>query len=528
MTTLSLLQTLTDLPYFILKQVLFYITKPHHLGDCARTCKKLSTVAYDMFIVVDLSEYGTAASQRTIQALIEHSAQNLQELDLSGCRNVTDTTLQAISVCSRLTKLTLSWVDMKTTEAGLENLHKCTGLTSLSISNPEWSFPDIAFPRVLNSQGFEFISQCTGLTELSICGPPCSRLTLQSFLYLLQCTKLKTLYMDSRKANCNFLITDEILEYIHLLPNLETLSFSGLSKDVTAAGIKNIGNLPNLTSLSLQYQWGTGVDLKFLEACTKLKVLNLDFPLLKPEEFEKFNIFCSPTLLNLELTHGTYLLNRHLPQLGWFALKTLSLSSAVNITDDGLKSIGEYCHTLQSLELVGCHNICGEGFVHLSPCTQLTTLKLRGCRNIGEESFKWLPYVPTIQSLIVDGLSKVTDNSLDFLLDCTLRELWLKSCNSITLNGVLRLSQNSGTLKHVHIADCKAIVGTKDWRQSSRNNNPFSMLLPASPSRSPTTRHRVVAASIVPPKLTITLNKTETILFDAQLSQLLQQPTLQG
>jgi len=347
--------------------------------------------------------------------------------------------------------------------------------------------------------------------------------------------------MDSRKANCNFLITDEMLEYIHLLPNIQTLSFSGLSRDVTAAGISNIGKLQSLTSLSLQYQWGTGVDLKFLEYCTNLRVLNLDFPLLKPEEFEKFNIFCSPTLLDLELAHGTYLLNRHLPQLGWFALKTLSLSSAVNITDDGLKSLGEYCHTLQSLELVGCHNICGEGFFHLSPCTQLTTLKLRSCRNIGEEAFKWLPFISTIQSLVVDGLSKVTDNSLEFLLDCSLRELWLRACNSITLNGVLRLSQNSGTLKHVHIADCKAIIGNKDWRQSARGmpaynsannhnnsiNNTFSSMLPPV-SRSPTTRHRLVSASIVPPKLTITLNKTETILFDAQLSQLLLQPTLQG
>lgn len=110
--------------------------------------------------IYDYERYGTAASQRTIQGLIEHSAQNLQVLDLSGCRNVTDSTLQAvsqlcgllpssvltnvnISLCTRLQKLTLSWVDMKTTEEGLESLYKCTALTSLSISNPEWSFPGI-------------------------------------------------------------------------------------------------------------------------------------------------------------------------------------------------------------------------------------------------------------------------------------------------------------------------------------------------------------------------------------------------
>lgn len=513
---------ITDLPPFILKQIFFYITKPHHLGDCARVCKVLSTTAYEMFVEVDLSEYGTAASQRTIQALIEHTANYLQVLDLSGCRNVTDATLNALSNCTRLQKLTLSWVDMKTTEAGLENIYKCNSLTSLSISNPEWSFPDIAFPRVLGAQGFEYISRCTNLTELSICGPPCSRLTIQSFLYLLQCTKLKNLHMDSRKANCNFLITDEILEYIHMFPNLDTLSFSGLSKDVTAAGLSNLGKLTNLTSLSLQYQWGMGVTLKFLEDCTSLRELNLDFPLLKSEEFEQFNVFCSPTLMNLELTHGTYLLNRHLPQLGWFSLRSLSLCSAVNITDDGLKFLGEYCKTLQSLELVGCHNICGEGLFHLSLCTELSTLKLRQCRNIGEASFTWLPYITTLQTLVVDGLSKITDTSLGYLLDCViLRQLSLKSCNFITLNGVFRLTQNSTTLKNVHIADCKGIVGNKDWRQIR------PPIVPPM-SRSPQTRHRVVPASLVPPKLTIMLNKTETVLFDAQLSLMLQQPTLQG
>jgi len=272
--------------------------------------------------------------------------------------------------------------------------------------------------------------------------------------------------------------------------------------------------LPSLTSLSLQYQWGMGVSLKFLEECTNLKVLNLDFPLLKPEEFEKFNVFCSPTLLNLELTHGTYLLNRHIPQLGWFSLRSLSLYSAVNITDDGLKFIGEYCQTLQSIELVGCHNISGDGFFHLGMCTQLTALKLRQCRNIGDDAFKWLPFILVLRHITLDGLSKITDTSLDLLLDCAnLCELQLKSCNSLTLAGVLNLSQNSPTLKHVHIVDCKSIVSMKNWKQpavsSSSPRSPLRQHLPA--PRSPSPSHS---------NLKITLNKTETILLNSQFSHI--------
>jgi len=278
--------------------------------------------------------------------------------------------------------------------------------------------------------------------------------------------------------------------------------------------VRNLGKLPNLTSLSLQYQWGLGVSLKFLEDCTNLKVLNLDFPLLKSEEFEQFNMFCSPTLLNLELTHGTYLLNRHIPQLGWFSLRSLSLYSAVNITDDGLKFLGEYCQTLQSLELVGCHNISGDGFFHLAPCTQLTTLKLRGCRNIGDEAFKWLPFILILRHVTLDGLSKITDTTLDLLLDCTsLRELRLKSCNSITMTGVLALSQNSFTLKHIHITDCKSIVNTKDWKQTPSVTTTTSS--PRSPFRS-----RLRSPTLPPANLVITLNQTETILLSSQFSHI--------
>lgn len=298
-----------------------------------------------------------------------------------------------------------------------------------------------------------------------------------------------------------------------MLPNLETLTFSGLSKDVTENGVKNLGKLQNLTSLSLQYQWGLGVSLKFLEECANLRVLNLDFPLLKPEEFERFNAFCSPTLLNLELTHGTYLLNRHIPLLGWFALRSLSLYSAVNITDDGLKFLGEYCQTLQTLELVGCHNIAGDGFFHLASCTQLTTLKLRQCRNIADDAFKWLPFLLMLRHVTLDGLSKITDTSLDLLLDCgSLRELRLKSCNSITMAGVLTLSQNSGTIKHIYITDCKSIVNTnvKDqWKQSPPTTGP----------RSPF-RARLRSPTAPPANLVITLNKTETILLSSQFSHI--------
>jgi len=190
--------------------------------------------------------------------------------------------------------------------------------------------------------------------------------------------------------------------------------------------------------------------------------------LLKSEEFEKFNVFCSPTLLTLELTHGTYLLNRHIQQLGWFSLRSLSLYSAVNVTDDGLKFLGESCQTLQSIELVGCHNISGDGFFHLSPCTQLTSLKLRQCRNIGDDAFKWLPFIPVLQHVTLDGLNKITDTTLDLLLDCeSLWELWLKGCNTITTKGVITLSQNSPTLKHIHISDCKSIINVKDLRHTS-------------------------------------------------------------
>lgn len=514
---------LSDLSTYIIKQILFYIEKPHQLTAFGSACTKFTSIVHEVFVNVDLTEYGAEATQRTILGLVEHSANQLQVLDLTGCKNVSDEILDVLSRCHNLKKLVLSWVDMKTTEDGLHNLHKCTALTSLSISNPEWSFPDVAFPRVLNAQGFEYISQCTSLTDLSIRGPPCSRLTVQSFFYLLQCTKLKSLHIDTRKANCNFLITDEMFDCIHLLSHLETLSLSGLSKDVTEQRVNNLGRLPNLTSLTLQYQWEAGISLKFLEHCTNLTVLNLDFPKLKSEQFEKFNVFCSPTLLNLELTHGTYLLNRHIPQLGWFSLRSLSLYSAANITDDGLKFLGEYCQTLQSLELVWCNNILGDGFLHLGMCTQLTALKLRQCRGIGDEAFKWLPFLVSLRHVMLDGLHKITDGSLESLLDCpNLCELILKSCNTITLPGVLTLSQNSATLKHIHIVDCKSISSMRNWKQS---------LPTGSSPRNPLRQHRAFhlqqangaqlsSAPLSQPNLKITLNKTETLMLNPQIQHI--------
>lgn len=514
---------LSDLSPYIIKQILFYIEKPHHLTGFGSVCTKFTSIVHEMFVNVDLTEYGAEASQRTILGLVEHSTSHLQGIDLTGCKNVSDDTLEALSRCHNLKKLVLSWVDMKTTESGLQNLHKCTALTSLSISNPEWSFPDVAFPRVLNAQGFEYISLCTTLTELSIRGPPCSRLTVQSFFYLLQCTRLKALNIDTRKANCNFLITDEMLDYIHVFSNLETLSLSGLSKDITEQGVMNVGKLPHLTSLTLQYQWEAGISLRFLEHCTHLTVLNLDFPKLKPEQFEKFNVFCSPTLLNLELTHGTYLLNRHIPQLGWFSLRSLSLYSAANITDDGLKFLGEYCQTLESLELVWCNNILGDGFFHLGMCTKLTALKLRQCRGIGDEAFKWLPFLVSLKHIMLDGLHKITDLSLESLLECpNLRELILKSCNTITLPGVLSLSQNSVTLKHVHIVDCKSISSMRNWKQSLPTGNS-----PRSPMRQPRALQLQQAMGALPsatplsqPNLKITLNKVETLLLNPQIQHI--------
>ena len=223
---------------------------------------------------------------------------DLERLNLNGCKDVTDAGLAHLRRLSELRDLDLTFTGA--TGAGLKNLEHLTQLVRLNL---------------------------TGLTS------DADLASLKGF------TKLRYLQLcDTSPA-----ITDEGLDHLRGLVNLETLSIS--SPRITSAGLKSLHNMARLSELFLNH---TGVaDLRPIRHMTGLKWLSL---------------WSSP-IDDAGLA----------PIADLTGMQNLTLSGT-QITDAGLESI-QYLRSLTHLDL-DATRITDAGLDHLAGLTNLQNLRM--------------------------------------------------------------------------------------------------------------------------------------------------------
>lgn len=303
------------------------------------------------------------------------------------------------------------------TEAAIEQLAGCRGVTKLVLAGPEVQGsilnPVAKFPALdtliieehnLNDANMAAIGSMKGLKHLAFPAGayPHQWAITAAGISQLKGLKLRSLDLSGLRAN------EAMLEHLSGMKSLVELNLSYAR--VGEAGTKSLQGLTNLERLRLNNSAVGDLGLQYLSNMQQLRSLSLHKTLVRG-----YGLTSLATLGNLRtLTLAdTPITDSSLDKLKGLKLTSLDLART-NLTDAGLKYLVTF-PDLQELYLDGTR-ITDAGLVNLTPLTQLTTLEL-GNTDINGTGLAVLKGCPKLRTLELND-TLVTAESLKELLGC--------------------------------------------------------------------------------------------------------------
>ncbi len=214
-----------------------------------------------------------------------------------------------------------------------------------------------------------------------------------------------------------FHVVGIVLDYPHTMNDADLAHFAGLKycrnlmlcPGITDEGLKHVGSLPRLESLSLRRTGITGNGLRYLEHLSQLSKLLLFQAGVTDEGL--LNLRYVPTLENLELDYTGIGDNglegvASLPQL-----KFLAIHGTWHINGKGF----HWLSGLKDLEQIwaGYSKVNGEGLEFLHGLPRLRLLELQGTL-VDDAGAAKLPRLKNLSTLLI-GNARITIRSLDSL-----------------------------------------------------------------------------------------------------------------
>lgn len=391
---------------------------------------------------LDLS--GCCQTSEATLALALGSLHNLREADLSMCAQLGDATLSMLAAsCPQLSRLDLTSCE-RFSETGLRQLARlplrslilsaCCQLTDSCLLAIAEGMPRLSCLGLFESgesvtdDGLAHLARLRGsLTALDL-GYSCWSHTAPGLAALLQqMTALRMLNIGGCEGTTDAVV-GIVAQHCRQLLELDVSE----SQRMTAAGVRQLGALPELQELNL----GWNIRLKD-EALDNLP----------------------HTLTSLDLSFCGELTDRGLAATGRLpALAALTLRKCNRITDQGLHKLAA-CTSLQQLDLSYCQ-ISGAGLAALRPLRRLSTLVLVDCMRAASPPCMALLTELAVDTLDLSDNKRLDDGSMQALSHAPrLRSLAINCCPKVSDRGLLALTR-CGTLRNLSADRCPQLSGT--------------------------------------------------------------------
>lgn len=296
---------------------------------------------------------------------------NLESLNLSGCYNITDIgfaqaflmdfpnlKILDLSLCKQVTDSSLELIAHNLRNLEVLELGGCCNITNSGLLLIGWGLLKLKKLNLrscwhISDQGIGYVA---GLHREAAPG----NLTLE-YLGLQDCQRL----------------SDESLKYIAQgLVALKQINLS-FCVSITDSGLKHIARMPKLEELNLR-------------ACDNISDIGIAYLTEGGSTISSLDVSFCDKIADQAL--------QHLSQ-GLFHLKSLSLS-ACQITDDGLAKIAKSLHDLETLNIGQCSRITDKGLQILSEeLNNLSAIDLYGCTRLtphGLDKIMKLPKLATV------------------------------------------------------------------------------------------------------------------------------------
>ncbi|KAF2712935.1 RNI-like protein [Pleomassaria siparia CBS 279.74] len=361
---------------------------------------------------LNLSALGTEISDGTLQPL--SGCKRVERLTLTGCSKLTDLSLTAMLTDNRsLLALDVSNLDSITDKTMTAMAANAVRLQGLNITNCK---------KITDESLEEVAKSCRHLKRLKLNG--CSQLTDKSIIAFAH--------------HCRYILEIDL----HDCKNLEDDSITTL-----------INEGPHLRELRLAHCWRI-TDHAFLRlnpeaTFESLRILDLtDCGELQDAGVQKI-VQAAPRLRNLVLAKCRLLTDRAVLAITRLGknLHYIHLGHCSRITDVGVGQLVKMCNRIRYIDLACCGNLTDTSVMQLATLPKLKRIGLVKCTNITDRSIQALAKP---KQLGHGAMAPVTPSVLE--------RVHLSYCTNLTLQGIHALLNNCPRLTHLSLTGVQAFL----------------------------------------------------------------------
>ncbi|MCJ8734452.1 hypothetical protein PDJAM_G00235530 [Pangasius djambal] len=383
---------------------------------------------------LDLSR--TSITPESLRSLCRVPGLHLEELSLSGCKKLTDYSIEQLCRHQRgLHKLDLSGCTELTSRCMLAVAAELKQLQSLSLARvwriTEKGLADLMALPTLSSLDLAECVNVSGVELVKGLSSPQPRaqlekLSLRNWTYIRDICSLAQLLTSSLKeldlTSCTVLTDSSVCAIASYLPGLQVLRLSSC-KLITDWGLLGMEEPSKHTQeekgLSFTRTFG---NMGFFQPprmpFDEKPRLVTDEDLGAFREREGASLRAIKGLQELDLTGCSKLTDVSITQVLHFpVLQRLSLAMLPEISDEGVASVALHCRSLTSLALSGCSRLTDEGLARALPhLHRLQHLQLAYCDGITDRSLSLIvQHCKRLRTLDISKCRDITVTQVDFL-----------------------------------------------------------------------------------------------------------------
>ncbi|KAF2788048.1 RNI-like protein [Melanomma pulvis-pyrius CBS 109.77] len=364
----------------------------------------------------------------------------IKRLNLSALGGeVSDGTLQPLSGCKRVERLTLTSCTKLTDLSLTAMLKDNRSLLALDVTNLEAITDKTMFALAENAvrlQGLN-ITNCKKITDESLEAVANSCRHVKR-LKLNGCSQLTDKSIIAFARNCRYILEIDL----HDCKNLEDESITTLMTEGT-----------HLRELRLAHCWRI-TDQAFLRLPTEatyesLRILDLtDCGELQDAGVQKI-VHAAPRLRNLVLAKCRLLTDRAVLAITRLGknLHYIHLGHCSRITDAGVTQLVKLCNRIRYIDLACCGNLTDNSVMQLATLPKLKRIGLVKCTNITDRSIQALAKPKQVGH---GAMAPVTPSVLE--------RVHLSYCTNLTLQGIHALLNNCPRLTHLSLTGVQAFL----------------------------------------------------------------------
>lgn len=414
-------------------------------------------------LVVSVSLANSAVTDADLVHLL--GWKQLQSIDLSGCKKITDAGLAILAANPALVELRLA--DTGVVGNNFQALSKCANLRTLDLRklpiNPNQLKPLLALKElerlvvdpIRDDTMFRLLTQFPKLRELDLRG---LSLTNRSMMRLTRLVEMEKLELASDS------ISDRALAPLKGMTKLKELRLR--SDTVSDVGLANLAGMTELKLLTLSGVRISDAGLQHLRECKGIERLAIEQTSLTDRgmtwlrelgaliELELRNADISDKgivhladLKELELIDltGTAVTDAGLKSFAKMEELRKLILDGTQVTGQGLAAL-EKSPRLYRLQMVGCR-VTPTGLASISKVEALEELTLNGCP-ITDEGVVELRRAPNLKQLSLIDVAKLTDQSATVLEGFpALTNVFVRG-SGITPKGITSLKKKDGLTVH--------------------------------------------------------------------------------